>query len=101
MAGYFSACPAANMSSTWMGRAPEPADTEMVTVTTQPNYGVVVTQIPVYTLNGVGPGAHPLAVGCKPMRVRCPSCRGEVTTSLATSPTRKTHMCALTLYICW
>lgn len=100
MAGYFSACPAANMSSTWMGRAPEPADTEMVTVTTQPDYGVVMTQIPVYTLNGVGPGALPLAVGCKPMRVRCPSCRGEVTTSLATSPTRKTHMCALTLYIC-
>ncbi|EDW56810.1 GM15932 [Drosophila sechellia] len=57
------------MSSTWVGRAPEPVEMEMVTVTTQPDYGVVVTQIPVYTLNGVGAGALPIAVGSKPMRV--------------------------------
>nr|XP_017094347.2 uncharacterized protein LOC108123611 isoform X2 [Drosophila bipectinata] len=62
--------------------------------------GLVVTQIPIYTLNGVGPGAIPLTVGCQSMRVRCPSCKGEVDTSLLTAPTRKTHLCAMTLYIC-
>jgi len=100
MAGDFSAWPTANMNSTWVSTPP---DTEMVTaaVAPQPDCGVVVTQIPIYTLNGVGAGALPLTVGWQPMRVRCPSCKGEVTTSLLTAPTRKTHLCALTLYICW
>ncbi|XP_017077780.1 lipopolysaccharide-induced tumor necrosis factor-alpha factor homolog [Drosophila eugracilis] len=85
------------MNSTWVGTAP---DTEMVTATIQPVSGAVVTQIPIYTLNEVGTDALPLTVGCQSMRVRCPSCKGEVTTSLVTSPTRKTHLCAFTLYIC-
>ncbi|XP_039483561.1 lipopolysaccharide-induced tumor necrosis factor-alpha factor homolog [Drosophila santomea] len=100
MAGHFSACPAADMSSTWVGTAPAPVDTEMVTVTAQPDCGVEVTQIPVYTLNAVGAGALPPTVGTKPVRVRCPSCKGEVTTSLVTAPTYKTHLCGLSLYIC-
>ncbi|KAH8401842.1 hypothetical protein KR009_008211 [Drosophila setifemur] len=71
------------------------------TITTAPECGgVVVTQIPIYTLNGVGPGGMPLTVGHQSMRVRCPSCKGEVDTSLVTGPTRKTHLFALTLYIC-
>ncbi|KAH8234205.1 hypothetical protein KR038_003632 [Drosophila bunnanda] len=86
------------MNTTWVGTAPttdpEPSPAPPA------DCGVVVTQIPVYTLNGVGPGAIPLTVGWQKMRVRCPSCKGEVVTSLLTSPTRKTHLCALTLYIC-
>ncbi|KAI8037587.1 hypothetical protein M5D96_009742 [Drosophila gunungcola] len=44
-----------------------------------------------------------LSVGHQLVRVRCPPCKGEVTTSLVTAPTRKTHQFALTLYTwcCW
>ncbi|EDV54889.2 LOW QUALITY PROTEIN: uncharacterized protein Dere_GG21062 [Drosophila erecta] len=87
MASYFSACPAANMSSTWVGRA-------------QPDRGLLVTEIPVYTLNALGAESLPPTVGTKPMRVRCLACKGEVTTRLVTALTRKTYLCALTLYIC-
>ncbi|BFG06377.1 lipopolysaccharide-induced tumor necrosis factor-alpha factor homolog [Drosophila madeirensis] len=58
---------------------------------------VVATQQPIASRDPIDGS---LKVGWQPIQVRCPSCHGEVQTSLITASTKTTHLCALILYIC-
>ncbi|XP_001360487.4 lipopolysaccharide-induced tumor necrosis factor-alpha factor homolog [Drosophila pseudoobscura] len=95
----FSACHTMNMNTPQVVITAETFEPVSQPITLTPGT-VVATQQPIYNLNQIGTGDSSLKVGWKPMQVRCPSCQGEVQTSLITSSTTTTHLCALILYIC-